>query len=272
MDKKLEIVKERLIANSIVDFLSCKAKTNEVFFETAYVSSYKKFRFTTPVINQIFGLLNNKKGFWKNGISILYEIENNKDLITCKLLTSNVDYNDERKFDLFLKSNAVKNEGDLILIKSWTIYTPNSEIKDLNKKIEYFYNTDLKNFEKELQKWINNNDYLIYDDNYELIEGAIKNISTNKYERNREARQKCIDYYGSSCKICGFDFGQFYGSDLEGKIEVHHIKPISEIGENYIVDPINDLIPVCPNCHLVLHSNKNKVYSPEEVNKMINKN
>ena len=164
MDKKLEIVKERLIANSIVDFLTCKAKTNEVFFETAYVSSYKKFRFTTPVINQIFGLLNNKKGFWKNGISILYEIENNKDL---------------------------------------------------NKKIEYFYNTDLKNFEKELQKWINNNDYLIYDDNFELIEGAIKNISTNKYERNREARQKCIDYYGSSCKICGFDFGQFYGSDLE---------------------------------------------------------
>ena len=30
----------------------------------------------------------------------------------------------------------------------------------------------------------------------------------------------------------------------EGFIHVHHIKPVSEIGETYQVDPIDDLIPV----------------------------
>jgi 5-methylcytosine-specific restriction protein A len=36
-------------------------------------------------------------------------------------------------------------------------------------------------------------------------------------------------------------------------IHVHHIVPVSSIGEKYKVDPINDLIPVCPNCHAVFH-------------------
>lgn len=54
--------------------------------------------------------------------------------------------------------------------------------------------------------------------------------------------------------VCGFDFGKFYGDEFEGKIHVHHIKSLSEINEEYEVDPINDLKPVCPNCHLALHS------------------
>jgi 5-methylcytosine-specific restriction protein A len=29
--------------------------------------------------------------------------------------------------------------------------------------------------------------------------------------------------------------------------------PISTIGKQYKLDPINDLIPVCPNCHAMLH-------------------
>ncbi|MGB8698791.1 MAG: HNH endonuclease, partial [Thermosynechococcaceae cyanobacterium] len=49
---------------------------------------------------------------------------------------------------------------------------------------------------------------------------------------------------------------------------VHHIKPISEIGESYIVDPVTDLIPVCPNCHAVIHL-KSSPYTPEEVSTML---
>jgi 5-methylcytosine-specific restriction protein A len=29
--------------------------------------------------------------------------------------------------------------------------------------------------------------------------------------------------------------------------------PISDVGEEYVVDPIRDLTPVCPNCHAMLH-------------------
>ncbi len=34
----------------------------------------------------------------------------------------------------------------------------------------------------------------------------------------------------------------------EGFIHVHHLKPLSEVGYEYRVDPIRDLRPVCPNC------------------------
>lgn len=44
-----------------------------------------------------------------------------------------------------------------------------------------------------------------------------------------------------------------------------HRTPLQFQNEEYEVDPILDLIPVCPNCHMVLHSKKDGVYTPEEV-------
>ena len=55
------------------------------------------------------------------------------------------------------------------------------------------------------------------------------------------------------CSICGFDFEKNYGELGKGFIHVHHIVPVSKIGPNYIIDPVKDLIPVCPNCHAMLH-------------------
>lgn len=84
--------------------------------------------------------------------------------------------------------------------------------------------------------------------------GIGKKVYVNKYERNPLARRKCLDVHGTSCVICGFNALDFYGLDFEGKIEVHHIVPINEIDQEYRVDPIKDLIPVCPNCHTMLHT------------------
>lgn len=88
-------------------------------------------------------------------------------------------------------------------------------------------------------------------------EGRKRIIESNQYERNQAARNKCIEHYGSKCMICGFDAGAKYGTEFSGKIEVHHIIPISQRGGEYKLDPIKDLIPVCPNCHMILHSGKN---------------
>lgn len=85
------------------------------------------------------------------------------------------------------------------------------------------------------------------------IEGAFLSVLVNRYERNPKARQKCIDYHGCKCDICGFDFGQTYGEIGKNYIEVHHKVPLNEIKEQYEVDPINDLIPVCSNCHSIIH-------------------
>jgi 5-methylcytosine-specific restriction protein A len=87
-------------------------------------------------------------------------------------------------------------------------------------------------------------------------EGAVTRITVNRYERDAKARDKCIDHYGAICSVCGFDFRQKYGVIGEGFIHVHHLVPISEIGASYRLDPIDDLRPVCPNCHAMLHKKK----------------
>ena len=95
-------------------------------------------------------------------------------------------------------------------------------------------------------------------------EGAIRHVCVNAYERDPRARRMCIANHGTTCVICGFSFGAVYGPAAEGFIHVHHLRPLSEVGGEYEVDPEKDLRPVCPNCHAVLHR-RVPAYSIEEV-------
>lgn len=104
-----------------------------------------------------------------------------------------------------------------------------------------------------------------------VFEGKKYEYKLSKYERNKHARKECLKHYGMSCQICGFNFHKFYGHAGSGCIHVHHIKPISERDGEHEVDYIKDLIPVCANCHLVIHS-KEPIYSIEEMKKIINDN
>lgn len=104
----------------------------------------------------------------------------------------------------------------------------------------------------------------------DLFEGSKKQITVNAYERSSQARQKCIEHYGTKCTICSFDFEKTYGEIGHNFIHVHHIKPLSEIDEKYKINPIKDLRPVCPNCHAMLHKRK-PAYSIEEIQDKINK-
>jgi len=101
-------------------------------------------------------------------------------------------------------------------------------------------------------------------------EGLATRVMVNRYERNQRARLECIRHHGAVCKGCGFDFGHQYGKSAEGFIHVHHHVPLSEIGKNYTVDPIKDLIPLCPNCHSVVHFT-NPALSIDELRRVINK-
>ena len=90
-------------------------------------------------------------------------------------------------------------------------------------------------------------------DGVKYPEGAVSQVTVNAYERNSAARQACVKHHGMSCAVCGFNFGATYGEIGAGFIHVHHLKPLASIKEGYDVDPINDLRPVCPNCHAMLH-------------------
>ncbi len=84
-------------------------------------------------------------------------------------------------------------------------------------------------------------------------EGGKTRVYVNRYERDPAARAACIEKHGTACACCEFDFCKVYGPIGKGFIHVHHLVPVSEMGEGYETDPVHDLVPVCPNCHAMLH-------------------
>lgn len=87
-----------------------------------------------------------------------------------------------------------------------------------------------------------------------FTEGAIRRVAVNAFERDPTARRECIRYYGCRCSVCGFRFLDGYGEIGRNFIHVHHVVSLSTIREQYCVDPVRDLRPVCPNCHAMIHS------------------
>lgn len=86
-----------------------------------------------------------------------------------------------------------------------------------------------------------------------FVEGAKKQVMVNAYERNPKARAACIAKFGRSCSVCGMSFEERYGKFAKLFIHVHHKKPLAARRREYKLNPRLDLIPVCPNCHAVLH-------------------
>jgi len=84
-------------------------------------------------------------------------------------------------------------------------------------------------------------------------EGAVTRVEVNRYERDRRARSACIAHWGTTCAVCATDFEQTYGAIGRGFIHVHHLRELAKVGASYKVDPVNDLRPVCANCHAMLH-------------------
>ena len=102
----------------------------------------------------------------------------------------------------------------------------------------------------------------------QFIEGATKRVVVNTYERDPEARAACLTHHGYDCSVCGFNFGCTFGKLGDEFIHVHHLTPISATGVAHVIDPINDLRPVCPNCHAMLHKS-DPPFSIEEMKEVL---
>ena len=85
------------------------------------------------------------------------------------------------------------------------------------------------------------------------MEGALRRVVSSTYERNPAARDACIAHFGCLCAVCAFSFEAVYGPTGAGFIHVHPLAPLASKGLKHVVDPITDLIPICPNCHAMLH-------------------
>lgn len=97
-------------------------------------------------------------------------------------------------------------------------------------------------------------------------EGSANNTVQRKiYERSSTLRKAAVEYYTHAdgllyCDCCNFEFKHYYG-DLYGNtcIEFHHIKPLfmyeGDDVERTVREALKNIIPVCPNCHRVIHKN-----------------
>lgn len=86
-----------------------------------------------------------------------------------------------------------------------------------------------------------------------FLEGERKASEGTTISRNGAAREECLRLFGLNCAVCSFNFGNVFGPHGQGFIHVHHLNPVAQTHGAYEVNPAEDLRPVCPNCHAMLH-------------------
>lgn len=88
------------------------------------------------------------------------------------------------------------------------------------------------------------------------------------YERSRANRAEAIRLHGAKCAACGFDFNAFYGSELaRDYIEIHHVESITAGVRT--VNPASDLVPLCANCHAMVHRRRGEILTVDAIRKAI---
>jgi 5-methylcytosine-specific restriction protein A len=94
---------------------------------------------------------------------------------------------------------------------------------------------------------------------------AVNTVEVSRYEQDPDARRMCLAFHGTACAACGFSFEAAYGDLGTGFIDVHHIAPPAMLEGGYQLDPVADLVPLCPNCHAMIHR---AVVSPRTVSEL----
>lgn len=287
-------VEDRLLFDLLIDWCGTFAREEGFVFSRAFCSNDGTMRLSSGSLERAFPLVDAKKGALHNGHLAFYEISRGEDnKWTASLVVSHANLGKKEKLIATNIMNAIEDDESLthsdkpglLEIKHWDIGA-SENVNDVIDLIDRFARSELLFFDRELAGFLAgkrsrlrnlpDSEKRIFDlselPDSVFAEGAQVVILSDRFERSKAARARCIAEHGAKCAICGFDFGKVYGDDFSGKIEVHHIVPLSEIREDYIVDPVNDLIPVCSNCHLILHSKAvNYAYTPDEVRAMINR-
>lgn len=74
------------------------------------------------------------------------------------------------------------------------------------------------------------------------------------------------------CESCQFNFEDFYGSLGKGFIEIHHLKPIFTYEENVeqsLKEALKNVVPVCSNCHRIIHRNNSNLLTINHLKNII---
>ena len=135
---------------------------------------------------------------------------------------------------------------------------------------DQLYNVVIQDIQSDM---IQNGEMDLNDSSDGNIEGRMITYYGKRYERDAKNRSLAIKIHGCVCAACKFDFNEKYGELGKDFIEVHHKNPISNHnGQLVKIDPKTDLIPLCSNCHSMVHRNPYQVLTVDELVEIIKKN
>lgn len=118
-----------------------------------------------------------------------------------------------------------------------------------------------------------------FDENILINEGTQVVVRTKVYKRSSKLRKMAIQHYTTAdgrikCKVCCFDFEEFYGEFGKDFIEIHHQKPVFQFDgedvERTISNALENVIPLCSNCHRMIHRRRDNPLSFDEIKEHIN--
>lgn len=169
---------------------------------------------------------------------------------------------------------GVSNPADVHNL--WNKIKTDPELKAENaERSPVNYTEVLRLFENYLRRPAVKGNKTIFSENKDattpelLSEGDLLELHITKHERNPELRRRCIEINGWICKGCGLDFKKKYGELGVDFIEVHHLYPISRTDGEHTVDPATELVPLCANCHAMIHRLKGEEMSVEKLQSYI---
>ena len=288
----------RLRGELLRDWCRQLADTDEsVTFDDGWCSGQRVIRFCTRAIDALVGEWRGSGDVWGLGRLAFYEIENDAtDLrlslcVSARGLTGETRSRVTRVLDE-LQIVPVQRADDVEVVRDWPLAGASCAANEAVAAADATWWEQVVPFERLLSTKLLGEDEAPQaraadrqaageredkpegesgpSDEQLLIEGAELAVVSDRFERNKKARALCIAAHGAVCAICGFDFGAVYGPSFAGTIDVHHRTPLNEIRQDYVVDPVRDLVPVCPNCHRVLHSRPGGgAYTVEEVRALL---
>lgn len=130
--------------------------------------------------------------------------------------------------------------------------------------INDFTYVDLTENLKQIEADPNKRKIETFDENIIIQEGIKSITQVETYTRSKQLRDFALEHFTVdgriSCDICTFNFSDFYGIDKGGNfIEIHHVKPIFQYEGGQIIqtlqNAVQNLMPVCSNCHRMIHRN-----------------
>lgn len=169
-----------------------------------------------------------------------------------------LDYNSP---DFMNTLNELKN-GDLIFEEQYLVGKKATDnFKSMNVAWKGTYSAAIKLFNRYMIETEEITHF--FETDFQYDEGNLKDVNSLRYERDSKARKACIKLKGHDCSVCEMNFKEEYGQIGESYIHVHHQKPLHSYDGRDHTSVIDDLYPLCPNCHAMIHRS-NPIFSVEE--------